>query len=350
MLNEETTRYGIRFSKKMKILTAAVVLILIFVGTFVVLQLQQTPSAKVKELVIAGPPGPFTIPLAYIKEKGMLNDTVERVVIEIYENPAKLQVIVARGDADIIVLPTCTAALLYNKGFKVKFIGVCAWAMHYIVSDNPNVQCLHDIKGESIAIPFNGATPDALFSLLCQSEGLDPGKDFNLIHTASPKQAAEMILQGNVHHAILPEPLATLTILKTKAKVRKLYRVINISKAIEEKLGLKTPIAGATVSSRIENNSHLITRFLEAWEEAIVWVQENPAEAGKLAEKYLSQYGIKAKPMELAVKNIEWGFAPSWEAREDLTRYYEALLEACPNSIGGTLPDENFYYTPESSG
>ncbi len=339
-------------------IAVAVALALLVVGVFFTISSRPekatpqttTSPAKLEKLVIVGPPGPLTVPLAYIKEKGLLSSVAKEVIIETWENPDKLKAMISSGSADIIVMPTCTAALMYNRGFKVKFIGVCTWGILYLISDNPDVHNLRDIRGAEVAVPFRGSSPDAMFRMLCRAEGLDPDEDFKVIYGATPLQVAQMILSGKVHYAVVPEPLATAVLLKAKAMNKTLYRVIDFSEAVEEEVGIKTPIAGAVAMPSVQGKPWVIKAFLDAWKEAVEWTREHPGEAGKLAEKYLAKYGIKAKPMELAVKNIKWRYMPSWEAKRYLEEYYEKLLEVCPDLIGGKLPDEGFYYELPRSG
>ena len=82
--------------------------------------------------------------------------------------------------------------------------------------------------------------------------------------------------------------------------------------------------------------------ILAAVKDSIGWVTANPAEAGELVEKH--DLGLRAAIVKASVPRSNFAFIDARSARPILTALYETLLEFAPDSIGGRLPDDSFYY------
>ncbi|MDR1363799.1 MAG: ABC transporter substrate-binding protein, partial [Spirochaetaceae bacterium] len=89
-------------------------------------------------------------------------------------------------------------------------------------------------------------------------------------------------------------------------------------------------------------NQKAVTAILAAVKNSIEWVTANPSEAGDLVEKH--GLGIKASVAAAAIPYSNYTFIDAKTARPALTALYETLLEFAPDSIGGKLPADNFYY------
>ena len=87
-------------------------------------------------------------------------------------------------------------------------------------------------------------------------------------------------------------------------------------------------------------NPGIVTAFMEAYSRSIEWVNENPGEAGKLAEKH--GFGIPAAVAAQAVPRLNLRFLDAGKAEKVMEEYLRVLYTFAPNSIGGSLPDEDF--------
>ena len=93
----------------------------------------------------------------------------------------------------------------------------------------------------------------------------------------------------------------------------------------------------------IENNKQAFENFLKEYENSVNYVNTNISEAAKLVQ----QYGImeNATAAEKAIPNCNIVFISGEEMKTALQGFYHILFDANPKSIGGVLPDEDFYYT-----
>ena len=94
--------------------------------------------------------------------------------------------------------------------------------------------------------------------------------------------------------------------------------------------------------SFIDKRGKDLDNFLSKYKESVDFVNKNKEEAGKL----IAKEGIipKAKVAEMAIPKSNIVFISTKEGKQALEKFYEVLNENNPKSIGGKMPDENFYY------
>ena len=101
---------------------------------------------------------------------------------------------------------------------------------------------------------------------------------------------------------------------------------------------------GVTIASRsmIDDRSEDLQIFLRDYEEAVNFVNQNPAEAAQM----IAEAGIAADAAvaEKAIPRCNIIFLSGGAAKAALEPFYQILFEMEPKSLGGKLPDETFYY------
>ncbi len=301
---------------------------------------------KLPKLVLVGPPGPMAIPLAYIVENNKLNDVAEKTELLIWENPDQLRAIINGGvEGHFITMPTNAASLFYNKGIKIQLLNISVWGILYVISTDPEIATIEDLKGKEVVIPFQGNTPDLLFNYICKKKGIDTSKDLDIYYANNPQQVAQLLLTGKKNYTVLTEPLATQVLLKGKKAGLNIYRSIDIQVEWGKVSGLgdKIPIAGNVALPSIQANSKAMKRFMEEYSLAVKWLKEDPAAAGILASE-IEQLGFEAKAVTKSMENTKWNFVLAKNCKEDIQVYLKALMELNPKVIGGRLPDKEFFY------
>lgn len=302
-------------------------------------------TAKLDKLTLVAPPGPMAIPLAYMAVNNKLADVAKKTAVVIWENADQLKAYVAGGQGDFVTMPSNNAAIFYNKGLKVQLLDISVWNITYLITTDPNVASFADIKGESLAIPFEGNVPDLMFQYIVKSQGLDPQKDFKVRYTADPTQAAQLLLSGQVQNAVLSEALATAAVLQTANTSKPLHRALAFDKAWGDASGgPDSPIAGTVATASVLDKPEVIAAFEREYKAAVQWMLDNPEQAGALVETQLPQLGLKAAVMTASLKNITWRYTTAVDARPSLEAFYQDLSELSPEVIGGKLPGDDFYY------
>ena len=305
-------------------------------------------TAKLSKLTLVAPPGPMAIPMAYLAANNKLSAVADKTDVVIWENPTQLQAMVAGKQGDFVTMPSNNSAIFYNKGIALKLLDITVWNITYLVSSDANAKSFADIKGQSIAVPFEGSVPDLMFQFIAKKEGLDPLKDFTVRYASDPTQASQLLLSGQVQNAVLSEPMATASLLQSQNAKTKLYRALSFDTAWQKATGGAnlSPIAGTVATANMLDKPAVIAEFLKQYQAAVKWMLANPTEAGKLIETQFPQLGLKAAPMTASLKNITWKFTSAKDARKDVDAFLTQLETLSPQVIGGKLPDAGFYYAP----
>jgi NitT/TauT family transport system substrate-binding protein len=309
-----------------------------------------SPAAalRVPKLTLVAPPGPLAIPMAYLAANNKLSAVADTTEVVVWENQQQLQAMVAGKQGDFVTMPSNNSAIFYNKGVPLKLLDISVWNITYLVSTDANVKGFKDIKGRSIAIPFEGSVPDLMAQLIAQKEGLDLPKDLQVRYATDPTQAAQLLLTGQVQNAVLSEPMPTAALLQAQTAGKKLYRALSFDIAWQRATGTsaRTPIAGTVATASVLDKPAVIAEFSKQYKAALAWMIEHPEEAGSLIETTFPKLGLKAGPMTASLKNITWNYTSGMDAKQDVDGFLKSLSGLSPEVIGGKLPDAGFYYAP----
>ncbi len=302
-----------------------------------------TEKDKLDKLVLAGPVAPVTYPLIYMVEKNRLKDIAEVTELKIWHNPDQLRAMIAGRQADFLAVPTNVAANFYNRGVDLSLINVSIWGILWVVSSDVNISNLFDLKGQEVVMPFKGDMPDIVFRNLALKQGLDPDRDFKIRYVRAPIDAAQQLMMGRANHAVLTEPLVSTVLLEAKKSGAGLHRSINLQKVWGDvyKTEAEIPQAGIAVMANIKGKPEVIEAFQHEYALAIEWIRLHPEEMGKLVEKYI--HGLKQEPVAKALRHVPLKFVTAEDARASLEMFFGALKKGNPDSIGGKLPEGNFY-------
>ncbi|MCD5425118.1 MAG: ABC transporter substrate-binding protein [Methanosarcinaceae archaeon] len=299
----------------------------------------QTPEL-IPKLTIIGPPGPPSIPLVYMVENDRLSHIAEETELVIWKNLDQLRAIIAGQEGDFAIMPSNIAAMFYNKEMDIQLIDISVWSVFDILSSDPTVESMEDLKGDRIAIPFEGGVPDILFRYISERQGIDITKDMEIYYVTNPAHSARMLIEGKVDHALSLEPLTTTVLLKEEGRF---HRVIDLSEEWQNVVGgeVRTPIAGTVALPSMQKNPEAIREFQKEFELAIAWMIENPDEAGIISEKRL---GFNPTAVSKSIANTEWEFVTARDARDDLEAFFGIMYNFSPKTVGGKMPDDGFYH------
>ncbi|MDF2153492.1 MqnA/MqnD/SBP family protein [Vibrio sp. CAU 1672] len=259
-----------------------------------------------------------------------------------YELVATPQDMVARissGQVDIAAMPVNLAAKLYNKmGARGYAIGASVGdgVIYALTTSKENITW-ESFRGKTINSIAKGSTPDYLTQYVLNGRGLEEGKDVTLRFTYSHQQLAQMMAAGKVDNAILPEPLVTMVL--TKNPQARIFADMQKEWGELSGTGRNYPISLAVVSPNITDKEALDAVF-SAYEQSIEWVLNNPEKAASAIERQ----GIMPAAIALkAIPRCNLNFSKPAEIKKELELFYGALFKLDPESIGGKLPDDQFY-------
>ncbi len=303
--------------------------------------------AKMQKLVLAGPKSTVTHPMAYMVEAGLLNQWADEVELVVWDNPDQLRALVAGGQADFSAVPSHVAANFYNREVPLRLLNISVWGVFWVVSADPEVKSLADLKGEELLLTYRGDLPDLVLTSLATGQGLDPVRDFKLRYLPNFPAAAKQLIGGRAKHAMLAEPMASAALLKSamlKGKSPKLYRAIDIQQEWGRVHHTRPRMAEAGICAlpRITGHPEVIAAFQDAYRTAIDWCRTNPKKAAQIVTRRIS--GLKPGPVASALKNAKLQFVTAREAKPELVQFYNILKGLDPAKIGGRLPDDGFYW------
>ena len=247
---------------------------------------------------------------------------------------------IVKGEADIAAVPTNLASALYAKtegGITV--LGVNTLGVLSIIEQEKTVNTIEDVKGRTIYTTGNGANPQYILEYVLRENGIDPEKDVNIIYKTENTELATVLNEDANALIMAPQPVATSIVLNSNA-------VISLDMTEEwAKVASDSVLMMGCVVVRneiLESNPKAIEQFMADYEESINAANNDPATTGK----YCEDYGIVAKA-PLATKaipscNLVW--ITGDEMKTGLEGYLTVLFNANPASIGGNLPDEEFYF------
>jgi len=259
----------------------------------------------------------------------------------IESSPDSLVAKLIKGELDIAAVPTNLASIIYNKTEgNYKLANINTLNVMYIVSKGAKIDSIKDLKGKTLYISGQGATPDYVTRYLLKENNLEIGKDIEVNYTLDHASLSQAILSGDVEIGVLPEPFVTTTMMKDPEVTISVDLLEEWEKIADDTL---LALGGIIIKTElIENHPEIVTNFLNEYKSSVNYVNNNIVESSKLVEKH--KILPSAKLAELAIPKCNIVYMDASENKENLDKYYKILFDFNPKSIGGKLPDSNFYY------
>jgi NitT/TauT family transport system substrate-binding protein len=255
---------------------------------------------------------------------------------------AQADLIAARfisGEAKVGMLPPNVAAKIASTGKPIQVAAVTGTGMLSLLTSDSAIRGFGDLKGKTIEVAGQGATPDFVFRRILQSKGLNPDKDLRLSYSLAYPEIAQSLIAGRVATALLPEPFATMA----RSGRPELRPVSDVQLEWQQAGGIGNyPMTVLVVDANYARSDPAGVRaIMEAVKASSEWVTAHPAEAGALVEKH--NLGLKAPVVAAAVPRSNYVYIKAAEARPALEALYGTFLQFAPQSIGGKLPGDSFY-------
>jgi len=168
---------------------------------------------------------------------------------------------------------------------------------------------------------------------------LDPQKDLTVNWLMNHTDVASTLMAKEGTIAMLPQPFTTI-VTEKNPKVR-----VAVDMNAEWKTSQKTELPmGVLIAQKsfVEDREADLTIFLKDYTASVDFVNSDAEAAASL----VSEYGIipDALIAKKAIPQCNIVFIPAQDGKADLVSFYEIISAMDPKSIGGTMPDENFYF------
>lgn len=299
-----------------------------------------TPAEKatVRVATLSGPTG---IGMAQLFEKDEAGESGNNYEFTIVSDPTEIVGLIANGSVDVAAIPTNLAANLYKKtSGGVRLAAVNTLGVLHILDATGTIQSVSDLRGKTIYATGEGSTPEYVLNYVLAQNGLTVGTDVEVVYKSEHSELATLCINGTAEIAMLPEPFVTNVMSKTDA----FTKAIDLSKAWAEAADdVSLPMGGIVVTKDFaESKADALDIFMSEYEASVKFVNDDPAAAGQLVEKY----GIlpSAAVAESAIPNCNIVFITGTDMKDAVVAYYNVLLTADATSIGGSLPEDALYY------
>lgn len=302
------------------------------------------PSKEVVEKInvnVAALKGPTAMGLVHmmsLSEEGMTANNYNLMVSGTADD---ITAGIIKGDYPIATVPCNLASVLYNKSNGgIKVAGINTLSVLYIVETGESIQSVEDLRGKTIYSTGKGTTPEFTLNYLLNQYGLDPQKDVSIEFKSEATEVAAILSESDNAVAMLPQPYVT-TVMMNNNKVRVALDIAKEWEAISN--NDSSVVTGVVVvnSKFLEEHKDVVDAFLLEYADSVSYVNENIEEAGELIERY----GIINKQVAMnAIPYCNIVLIKGDEMKSKINGYLEVLYDQAPNSVGGQLPDDNFYY------
>jgi len=264
--------------------------------------------------------------------------------VSVYQSPDEITGKVVTGEVDVAAVPANLAAVLYNRTEgQIVALGPVALGVLYIVQhvndESEVISSVSDLKGRTILAGGKGSTIEHILDKLLRSSGLVLDSDVEIEWFPSPSDVHASLVSRPGSIAMIPEPFVSIA----KSRSENIETVLDLNdewlRAAGSELTMSVLIAQRSFIN--DRNDH-VDAVLSDFERSIYFVNNAPEAADLIAEKgFLPSAEIAAKAIPGC--NLVF-FQDRREGASLLNNFYEILFEIEPRSIGGSLPDEDFYY------
>ena len=307
---------------------------------------EETPLPEEPEAVepvnvtIAGLKGPTSIGMIkMIDEKALQSDEYKVEYIQ-EAAPDSLTGKIISGDIQISSVPINLASVLYNKTQgKVQLAAVNTIGNLFIVGVE-DINSIPQLEGKILGMSAKGSTPDFAMNYILKQAGLESKTELN--YALDHATLAQSVIAEDTTIALLPQPFVTQTTLKNP----NVKMLIDLNEAWNDATGGKSELyTGCIVINKefAENNPKFVSEFLDQYESSVKWVQENQKDASVLVAKH--EIMPDAVLVEKALPYCGITFRKAVEAKDGLNDFYQILFDSNPASVGGSMPDDEFYFT-----
>lgn len=286
------------------------------------------------EIRIAALKGPTGMGMVKLADK----QNYPNYTVSIEASPDALNPRIISGEVDVAAVPVNLASVLYNKlDGDISVLAVSTLGVLYVLEAGSEVNSVADLAGKTVYATGQGATPEYILNYLLDKNGVAGSVEVNYVgeHAA----LATMLADGSAEIGMLPEPNVTSTL----AGNDNLRIALNLTEEWNKVCSTEL-VQGVVIARKSFVNEHpeAIEQFLREYEKSSAFVNENIDEAAKL----IVDAGIlgNVEIAKKAIPNCNISFSKGEAMHKAVEGMLAVLFEANPKSIGGKLPDKDFYY------
>ena len=247
---------------------------------------------------------------------------------------------IVNGEADIAAVATNLASTLYKKtNGGVKVLAINTLGVLAVVTKGEEIATIADLEGKTVYTIGQGANPEFIIKYVLEKNNLKMGDDVKVEFLEQPTELVAKITGNEKAIVIAPQPVATqITVKDTNAKI-----AIDINEEWDKHSDTDL-VMGCVIARKefCEKNPDAVDVFLKDYKASISFVNGDIDSAATLCEEYKI-----VSPATVAKKAIPYCnivYQDGKELKTNLSAYLDFLFKNAPKTVGGELPNDDFYY------
>lgn len=299
---------------------------------------EETAEPVVKtEISVAALSGPTGMGMSFLMESDENELCLNDYSFTISADPSEVGAALIKGDIDIAAVPINLASTLAYKTENITLIAVNTLGVLYILEDGDTINSIEDLAGRTLEATGQASTPEYMLNYILAQNGLTD--DVDVQYLTEHSELTALVSTGNSPLAMMPEPNVSVAMAANPDMRVALDLTEEWSKVSDAEL-----VQGCIVvrSDFLAENEEAVQIFLDEYAVSVDNVNSDTQTAGEL----ISKFGIvaSAEIATAAIPNCNIVCITGAEMADMAEAMLEVLFEAEPSSIGGELPDEDFYY------
>ena len=300
----------------------------------------ETAPAEKQTVNLAVLKGPSGVGAAKLLADSDAGETANDYAYSILADNTEIVAGLSSGSLDIAAVASNVAANLYNKtNGGIQIAAVSGLGVLYILENGNTVQSMADLKGQTIYATGQGANPEYVLNYLLTENGVDPAEVDIQWKTAD--EVSALMVSGEARLCMMPVPAAT-AIQMSNPDVREALDLSAEWDGLNNGSHL-TMTCIAVRTAFAQEHPEAVENFLADYAASVEYVKGDPTAASEL----VAQYGItpKAKIAELAIPKCSLVcITGKVDMADTIQGYFEVLSAANPDALGGSIPDDGFYF------
>ncbi len=311
----------------------------------------QIPTAETAEATdgtlvrVASLKGPTSLGLLFLMDKADKGETSNTYEFQMATGADEILPLMVKGDLDIALVPANVASVLYHKTQGgVEVIDINTLGVLYMVSGEDSLTNFADLKGRTIYLTGKGTTPDYVLQYLLAANGMSVD-DVTLEYKSEATEVASVLAEDPTAIGLLPQPFVTAACMQNDA-LKVIFDLNEEWNKVQGENG-SSMVTGVTVVRKefLEENEAAVKSFLEDHKASAEAVNADPAAGAALAVE--AQIVAKEPVAQKAIPNCNITYIDKEEMKQALSGYLDVLFHQDSLSIGGGLPESDFYYDAE---
>lgn len=294
---------------------------------------------------VASLKGPTSLGLLFLMDKADKGETSNTYDFQMATGADEILPLMVKGDLDIALVPANVASVLYHKTQgSVEVIDINTLGVLYMVSGEDGLKNFTDLKGRTIYLTGKGTTPDYVLQYLLTANGMSVD-DVTLEYKSEATEVASVLAEDSTAIGLLPQPFVTAACMQNDA-LKVIFDLNEEWNKVQGEDG-SSMVTGVTVVRRefLEENEDAVKSFLEDHKASAEAINADPATGASLAVQ--AQIVAKEPIAQKAIPNCNITYIDKAEMKQALSGYLKVLFHQDSQSIGGGLPESDFYYDAE---